>query len=218
MTLTQAPATVQAMILPFPTPGRQVQLAYRDLNYAMNGNPDQKKQVGNPALLPRPWEPATCRDPGLREEVWAWLEDVVAWLNHEYTWDVAAMIPTCWPSHPHLVHEIAVVADQRRRAGLAVTSDALEEWHRYCLTAFIDRLRTRLKAHCEDDHVPWPGRSRHNQHTSQRDTERREEAYAADAQTLRPPEPPRSPRFGLVDLDTGEVHEIDDDTDDPDDE
>lgn len=69
MTLTPAPATVQAMILPFPTPGRQVQLAYRDLNYAMNGNPDQKKQVGNPALLPRPWQPATCRDPGLREEV-----------------------------------------------------------------------------------------------------------------------------------------------------
>jgi hypothetical protein len=203
-------ALVQAMILPFPAPGRQVQLAYRDLNLAMNGNADQNKQIGNPALLPRPWEPATCRDPELRAEVWAWLEDVVAWLNHEYTWDVASMIPTCWPAHPHLVHEIAVLADQRRRAGLAATSDALEEWHRYCLPALIDRMRTRLRAHCEDDHVPWPGRSRHNQHTSQRDTEQRGQAYTADIRTLEPPGPPRAPRLGLVDLDTGEVQEIDD--------
>jgi hypothetical protein len=216
MTLTATPALVQAMILSFPTPGRQVQLAYRDLNLAMNGNPDQKKQVGNPALLPRPWEPATCREAGLRAEVWAWLEDVVAWLNHEYTWDAGAMVPTCWPHHPHLVHEIAVVADQRRRAGLAVTSDALEEWHRYGLTAFIDRMRTRLKAHCEDDHVPWPGRSRHSQHTSQRDTEQRKQAYVADVRTLQPPGPPRAPRLGLVDLDTGEVQELDD-VEDPDD-
>jgi hypothetical protein len=214
MTLTQAPATVQAIISAFPTPGRQVLLAYRDLNLAVNGNADQKKQVGNPALLPRPWEPATCREAALRAEVWAWLEDVVVWLNHEYTWDVATMIPTCWVRHPHLVHEIAAVADQRRRAGLALTSDALEEWHRYCLPAFIDRLRTRLKAHCEDEHVPWPGRSRHNQFVSQRDIEQREQAYAADVRTLRPPEPPRIPRLGLVDLDTGEVQEIDDDTDD----
>lgn len=218
MTLPRTEPAVQPMIHPFPTPGRVVLLAYRDLNIAMNGNPDQKQQVGNPALLPRPWEPATCRDPELRAQIWAWLEDVVTWLNHEYTWDVAAMIPTCWPSHPHLVHEIAVVADQRRRAGLAVTSDALEEWHRYCLPAFIDRLRSRLKAHCEDDHVPWPGRSRHNQHTSQRDYEQRGEVYAADVRTLRPPAPPRAPRLGLVDLDTGEVQEIDDDTDEPDDE
>ena len=215
MTPTQASVAVQSMILPFPTPGRQVQLAYRDLNIAMNGNPEQKKQVGNPALLPRPWELTTCRDVGLREEVWAWLEDVVAWLNHEYTWDVNATTPTCWPRHPHLVHEIAVVADQRRRAGLAVTSDALEEWHRYCLPAFTDRMRTRLKAHCDDDHVPWPGRSRHNQHTSSRDAERRMAAYAADIRTLRVPEPPRAPRLGLVDLDTGEVQEIIDDADEP---
>lgn len=211
MTPTQAAA--QAMILPFPAPGRQVQLAYRDLNLAMNGNADQKKQIGSPALLPRPWEPATCRELELREQVWAWLEDVVVWLNGQYTWDVGAMIPTCWPAHPHLVHEVAVVADQRRRAGLALTSDALEEWHRYCLPAFIDRVRSRVKAHCEDDHAPWPGRSRHNQHTSQRDTERRSEAYAADLQPLGRSEPSCAPRLALVDLGTGEVQEMDGDPD-----
>jgi hypothetical protein len=45
----------------------------------------------------------------------------------EYVWEVADAIPACWPQHPHLVHEIAVLADQRRRAGHAFTSDALEE-------------------------------------------------------------------------------------------
>lgn len=54
-------------------------------------------------------------------------EDVVIWLNREYTWDASGLIPSCWPLHPHLVHELAVLADQRRRAGLAMTSDALEE-------------------------------------------------------------------------------------------
>jgi hypothetical protein len=47
-------------------------------------------------------------------------------------------IPACWPQHPHLVHEIVVLADQRRRAGHALTSDASKEWHRYSLPAFID--------------------------------------------------------------------------------
>jgi hypothetical protein len=63
-------------------------------------------------------------------EVWSWLEAVVTWLNHEYVWDVADVIPPCWPQHPHLVDEIAVLADQRRRAGQAHTSDPLEDWQR----------------------------------------------------------------------------------------
>jgi len=54
-------------------------------------------------------------------------EDVVTWLNREYVWDVGAVIPGCWPQHPHLVHEIAVLADQRRRAGASLTSDTIEE-------------------------------------------------------------------------------------------
>jgi hypothetical protein len=69
------------------------------------------------------------------------------------------MIPVCWPQHPHLVHEIAVLADQRRRAGHALTSDALEEWHRYNLPAFTERMKSRLRNHCEDGHQPWPAKA-----------------------------------------------------------
>ena len=145
----------------FPHPGRRVEQAYRELDIALYGSDEEKKALGSPRALARPWDPATCIDPDLRDEVWSWLDDVVTWLNHEYVWDVAAMIPACWPKHPHLVHEIAVLADLRRRAGHALTGDALEEWHRYALPAFTERMRQRMKAHCEDkDHQPWPAQGR----------------------------------------------------------
>jgi hypothetical protein len=82
-------------------------------------------------LLPRQWEPASCRTPQLREQLWSWLAAVVDWLVTEYVWEVADTIPACWPQHPHLVNELAVLAGQRRRAGHALNSDTLEEWHRY---------------------------------------------------------------------------------------
>ena len=85
-----------------------------------------------------------------------WLDAVVDWLVTEYVWDVTDTIPACWPQHPHLVHEIAVLADQRRRAGHAFSSDALEEWHRYSLPAFTERMKTRLRSHCET--ATKPGR------------------------------------------------------------
>ncbi|WP_248580892.1 hypothetical protein [Nocardioides sp. InS609-2] len=206
-------ATPNPMLHPFPVPGELVRLAYREIHLAINGTEEEKNVLGNPALLPRPWEPATCVDPCLRYDLWEWLEEVVIWLNREYTWDVAGLIPTCWPLHPHVTHELAVLADQRRRAGMALTSDALEEWHRYCLPAFADRLRNRLRAHCDDEHKRWPGLPRHNEHTSDTTTQRREDAYAQDVDALPASRGtcetqgvPGPPRLGLVDLDTGEVH------------
>jgi hypothetical protein len=71
-------------------------------------------------LLPRPWEPATCRTPQLRRQLWLWLDAVVDWLLTD-VWEATDTIPACWPEHPHLVHQIAVLADQRRRAGHAFT-------------------------------------------------------------------------------------------------
>jgi hypothetical protein len=68
--------------------------------------------------------------------------------------DVADAVPGCWPLHLPLVHEFAVLADQRRRAGQALTSDALEKWHRYSLPAFVERFVARLQGHYEDDHQP----------------------------------------------------------------
>jgi hypothetical protein len=80
---------------------------------------------------------ASCRTPQLRQQLWCWLEEVVEWLVAEYVWEVADTIPALAPA-PHLVHEIAVLADQRRRAGHALTSDALEEWHRCNLPGFTE--------------------------------------------------------------------------------
>jgi hypothetical protein len=203
-----ADGTPHPMVHPFPTPGSRVQLAYRELNIAINGTKEQQQRLGRIDQLPRPWIPGSCQDPDLRRELWQWLEDVVAWLNREYTWAVEGMIPTCWPSHPHLVNEIAVVADQRRRSGLALTSDAIEEWHRYCLPYFADRLRHRLKSHCDDDHTNWPGRPRHHQHISEPDREDRANTYTDDVATLRrQPHAASAParRLELVDIDTGEI-------------
>lgn len=216
MTTQQTPATEPPMIDPFPQPGRLVQLAYRELHIAVNGTPEQQKALGNPTRLPRPWDPDTCGEPGLRHELWQWLDAVVIWLNHDYTWDaqLGDIVPPCWPRHPHLIHEIAVLSDQRRRASLAMTSDALEEWHRYCLPSFTDRMRARLRSHCEDGHSVWPARPRYNEHTSLAQTRRREDAFAGDVNAL--PERRRAqqrqvnaPRLGVVDLETGELRDPD---------
>jgi len=108
------------------------------------------------------------------------------------------------------VHEIAVLADQRRRASHAFTSDALEEWHRYSLPAFTERMKTRLRSHCEDGHQAWPAKGRHTRYTAETSRRAREEHYARDVAALRPTEAKgrRRPRLGLVDLDTGEINDL----------
>ena len=165
------------MARPFPTPGWLVELAHRELQRSANGTSDQILALGDIHELPRPWEPESC-PARLRGEIWAWLEQVVDWLNTDYSWDPDGLIPACWPHHPHLVHEIAVLADQRRLAGQALTSDLLEEWHRYTLPSFHDRLRSRIRSHCDDDHQPWPARGRHTRYRDGVDD--RERRFADD--------------------------------------
>ena len=161
--------TDRPLALPFPLPdGPELSAAYRDLHFAAHGDDDTKALIGDPALLPRPWDPPTCRKRQLRQELWEWLDEVVTWFNTEYVWDpTSGMIPPCWPRHPHLVHEIAVLADQRRRAGIDTSSNSLEEWHRYTVPAFLDRLRQRTKSHCEEHHQPWPARARQSRHLAE---------------------------------------------------
>lgn len=204
-----------ALVVGFPAPGSRVQKAYHDLWEAQNGSDERKKKLGNPANLPRPWDPTTCLERGLRWELWLWLDQVVEWINSEYVWEASGgtCIPDCWPLHPHLVHELAVVADQRRRAGHAPTSDILENWHRYVLPGFVDRMRLRLKQSCDDDHQPWPARSRHTRHISEAASGRRLAAFEADLRALLREEDvhPAHPQFtlldsdDLIDADTGEV-------------
>jgi hypothetical protein len=186
-----------------------MQLAYRELELVGNGVQDQLMALRDPWDLPRPWDPATCETLQLRKEVWSWLEAVVTWLNHEYVWDVADVIPPCWAQHPHLVHEIAVLADQRGRAGLSLSSDALEEWHRYSLPAFTERMKTRLRSHCQEDHQSWPAKGRHTRHIAEASRHRRMHAFAADLRALKSlHRQTQSPRLGVVDLDTGEIKEL----------
>jgi hypothetical protein len=202
-------ARSRVLIRHFPVPGRLVQLAYRELELVIDGAQDQLLTLRDLRDLPRPWDPATCQTAQLRKEVWSWLEAVVTWLNHEYIWDVVDVIPPCWPQHPHLVHEIAVLADQRRRAGLAPTSDALEEWHRYSLPSFTERMKTRLRSHCQEDHQSWPATGRHTRHIAEATRHRRTHAYAADLSTLKSLHcQTPSPRLGVVDLDTGEIKDL----------
>ena len=209
--MTTDPAAEPAerqMIRAFPEGGALIRLAYRELHISANGTKEQKNALGDVRLLPRPWDPPTCRNTELREQVWAWLEDVVTWLNHEYVWDVSAVIPSCWPRHPHLVHEIAVLADHRRKAGAALTSDGLEEWHRYALPGFIDRMRARIKDHCEEGHQRWPASSRYARHTSDLISCDRTHIYGLDLQsTIRHDinAARERPRLGVVNLETGEI-------------
>lgn len=179
------PDTPESIVLRFPAPGPLVEQAYRELTKALHGDEEEKRALGPHQLLARPWDPPTCRDPGLRVELWDWLERFVTWLNHEYVWDTATMIPACWPKHPHLVHEIAGLADHRRRVGQALTGEGLEEWHRYALPAFTDRMRTRLSSHCEDrEHQPWPARGRHLRSIDDAAYQSRRAAFEADVRKV----------------------------------
>lgn len=159
-----------ALTEPFPKPGSSVRLAYHELELAENGTLPSREWLGDPAEMPRPWAPATCIDPDLQLELWEWLDDVVCWINHEHTWDPGYAIPVCWPEHPHLANEVAVLADQRRTAGLATTGALLTEWQRYTLPAFLERMRSRLGTRCEAGHQPWPGRGRHRDYRDIRES------------------------------------------------
>ena len=200
-----------SLVAGFPAPGIRVQKAYQDLWETQNGSEERKKKLGHPANLPHPWDPATCLDEGLRWELWLWLDQVAEWINSEYVWEASGggCIPDCWPLHPHLVHELAVVADQRRRAGLAPSSDVLENWHRWVLPGFVDRMRQRLKQSCDDDHQPWPARGRYTRYTGEAGCELRLRAFKSDSATLSHDEdaartqPPGG--CDLIDPDTGEV-------------
>lgn len=193
------------MVRQFPQPGPLVRHAYRELHLAAHGTTQQVAAIGDPTRLARPWDPATCTHPLLRREVWAWLEEVVTWLNQEYVWDAEAGIVPCWPQHPHLVHEIAVLTDQRYQAGQAFTSDSLEDWHRYSLPAFHDRARARTHGHCHDGHEPWPATGRHTRHRASTTRTLREQTYDHDAAVESPNGAETPARLGVIDLATGEL-------------
>lgn len=177
MTLTD-----ERLVWRFPMPDSQlIDDAYWDLERSSIGTQTEQELLGDHNELPKPWDVATCEDVDLRRDVWVWYDRVVTWFNHEYVWDPAAgMIPPCWPLHPHLVHEIGVLADQRRRIEMAPTGNALEEWHRYVVPTLLERTQKRVKQHCDDHHQAWPARARFAHHQASAQVQIRLEAFKSD--------------------------------------
>lgn len=136
--------------------------ALDELRLAAVAPPESENELRRLSVLPRPWDPATC-PPELRQLIYTWLDDVVAWINEDHTWKVERVIPICWMEHPHIVHELAAVAFLRWEAGYAVSPTVLEEWHRHTLPMFLERIVQRIgTTGCPPGkHQPHPGDARH---------------------------------------------------------
>lgn len=160
-------------VLPFPIPGPQLRYLYRHYNLLAAATDAEQQKLRDRGINARPWDPATLGTSAQRLELWRWLEDVVLWFNHEYAWDTSQVIPDCWPEHPHLVHEIASLADERYRAALAYNGGFLADWHRQSVPLFLNRMRDTIRGHCEERHQAWPARARHARHASQESFDQR---------------------------------------------
>ena len=140
------------MLKPFPTPPQDVRAAIERLHLAATSPLTDEDELRKLAALPRPWDPATCHG-GLRTHLCTWLDEVADWINTQHLWALRDPgLPACWPAHPHLVHDLAVVATTRYLASYAITPAALEDWHRYALPAFLSRLSERLGDGCLAGH------------------------------------------------------------------
>jgi hypothetical protein len=146
---------------PFPTPPGVVASLLDELRMSAASIDEPEEETRRVALLPRPWDPPSCL-PEIRQSMYAWMDEVVAWINEEHTWRTDRVIPICWDLHPHVVHELATVACLRWEVGFARTPAALEEWHRFTLPAFLSRVVDRIgETGCPPGrHQPSPGGGR----------------------------------------------------------
>jgi hypothetical protein len=153
---------VLVIALPFPPPPLAVLRALELLGNARRGDRGGVAQAGAVADLERPWEPAACTGE-LGAAVWSWCDDVVAWINHEYAWRPAQMVPACWPHHAHIARELPVLAVLRWEAENAAGPQLMEEWNRYAFPMFCDRMAQRLgDSTCRTGrHQDWPAESRY---------------------------------------------------------
>lgn len=169
------------MVASFPEPGSAVRSSMEALQFASMSPPEGEVDLRRLAMLPRPWDPATCTG-RLREELWRWLDEVATWINEQHLWNAARPgIPECWPAHPHLVHDLAVVSSARYYTGYAVTPAALDDWHRYTLPLFLERLRDRLGDGCQPgEHLPRPRLERDRLHAAENARRGRLQRYRDD--------------------------------------
>jgi hypothetical protein len=146
----------------FPRPPPAIIDALNMLQKRQPSKPVRPFWNGGGAELERPWEPASCGDE-LSATVWSWCRDVVAWINHEYVWRPADMVPACWPRHAHIAREVPVLAVLRWEAENAIVPDLTENWNRYTFPQFWDRMVERLgESTCRTGkHQDWPAESRY---------------------------------------------------------
>ena len=182
--MTEKYDTSALAILPFPIPGPNLRHLYRHHTIAQSGTEAEQKRALGRGINDRPWDPATLSNPSYRLEMWHWLEDVVRWFNHEYAWDTSQVIPDCWPEHPHLIHEIAAMADDRYRAALAHNGGPLENWHRVTVPWFLDRMRKSISSYCEEHHQAWPARARYARQVTQESFNQRWLRASEDTQAV----------------------------------
>lgn len=78
--------------------------------------------------LVRPWDLSALTG-DLEEGVWAWLDDVVMWLNYAYGWQDDQVIPPCWPEHPGLALDLAALSFGRIDAYATSTAAYVGRWH-----------------------------------------------------------------------------------------
>lgn len=137
------------MVHPFPEPGYTIRSTMETLQLATMDMPEDEQALHALAQMPRPWEPGSCTGK-LRDDLWVWLEEVAIWVNEQHLWNLNRPgIPECWPAHPHIVNDLAVLACSRYYTSYALTPAALEDWHRYHLPGFLERLRDRLGDACQ---------------------------------------------------------------------
>lgn len=174
---------VAVIAAPFPAPPGPVGDVLDLFDLLRHGTPAQIKAAGDLTELARPWEPASC-PAGLRAAVWEWCEQVAIWVNQEYGWRPAHLIPPCWPRHPHIARELPVLAVLRWQAQQAAGPEPTEEWHRYTFPMFAERMTTRLgdtTCRTAGRHQDWPAQGRAAAYTDPAATADRRLVLDADA-------------------------------------
>ena len=164
--------------LGFPHPPGPLVAYGRTLTVHRVGKDADKAKVPPLDRTPRPWVPETMAEEVLLQAL-AWWDAVSEWINASFLWQVqqARAIPPCWPHHPHLVHELPVLAWSRYTAGEALEVSPMEDWQRYALPSFLNRLADRLGSMCEKAHDPWPRAAEFARYRGEEEVEERGEAF-----------------------------------------